>query len=453
SDSGIPSTSGHSPLKIRHSVDLGLEHSVMASEESVTSERAPWDCVDRPTATLHPVFSELMLDWLEYASELEERGEHAARKELGEKGGEHSVKKLTHTISTRHAIPVFIAELQKWMSKNQSDVQTEIFEETEIENKFVYKLMECGKSPEVLTAGIQGGYVPKKIIVIGRNHKQWWCSVSDENFQDYCISAIKPSKSSQRYPPLIIRSRGRCLSEEDSSYSRGDSGGTTSGLSTPITATPTGVLTSTFSGESTSASGLPISTAATVPSTPTSLSSAMAWPGDSLDVLFIPRQKLMYATVYGQELIIYTYNWTKEQCDSLHVTMIRLAQWSKARSRLLSTLVLQKTGLFHNKPFVRKDQDDDDNPMMYTAGSVESLLKAPAPSRDMGIMTERSGRKMQPLLENHWVHVIGEGFGTWLSGKYIVGICAIVVPCLCLALEAFKVYGFSVYIDINSSTF
>lgn len=54
------------------------------------------------------------------------------------------------------------------------------------------------------------------------------------------------------------------------------------------------------------------------------------------------------------QLVIYTYNWTKEQCDNLHTTMTRLAHWTTARNRLLSTIVLQKMGIYHNQPFTRR---------------------------------------------------------------------------------------------------
>lgn len=61
----------------------------------------PWEYSGSSPALLHPVFHGLMLDWLEYASVLDEKGEHSVRKELGEKSGEHAVKKHTVHITTR----------------------------------------------------------------------------------------------------------------------------------------------------------------------------------------------------------------------------------------------------------------------------------------------------------------------------------------------------------------
>lgn len=47
----------------------------------------------------------------------------------------------------------------------------------------------------------------------------------------------------------------------------------------------------------------------------------------------------------------------------LHSYLNRLCHWTTARSRLLSSLVLQKMGIFQNQPFIRKVQEaKDDQP-------------------------------------------------------------------------------------------
>lgn len=74
---------------------------------------------------MHPVFSGIMIDWLEYAHELAEKGEHAVRRELVEKGehvvrkelvekggGEHAVRKHTVTITTRYCVGSFERRIQ-----------------------------------------------------------------------------------------------------------------------------------------------------------------------------------------------------------------------------------------------------------------------------------------------------------------------------------------------------
>ena len=204
------------------------------------------------------------------------------------------------------------------------------------------------------------------------------------------------SKNSQRYPPLVVSPRGRCLSGGDMAFSRPDNNSVTSSTgpppsSTSMPITPFNTSAGVTVSSSLSSSTNPVSPPVTVPSTPTSTSNAIGslWSGDMPDVLFIPRQKLLLATLRGLEvrdnttkkikcmyvenisfiicktrvwywywvipqLVIYTYNWTKEQCDNLHTTMTRLAHWTTTRNRLLSTIVLQKMGLYHNQPFNRK---------------------------------------------------------------------------------------------------
>lgn len=52
----------------------------------------------------------------------------------------------------RHAVPVFLTELQKWLSQNAADTSTKIFEEVQQEEGdreqggcLVYKLVESSK--------------------------------------------------------------------------------------------------------------------------------------------------------------------------------------------------------------------------------------------------------------------------------------------------------------------
>ncbi|XP_037802509.1 KICSTOR complex protein SZT2-like isoform X9 [Penaeus monodon] len=404
---GTPST-GHSPLKLRHSVDFGVERGRLLGQEG--RENQPWE--QNVSNTLHPVFSGIMIDWLEYAHELAEKGEHAARRELVEKGehvvrkelvekggGEHAVRKHTVTITTRHAVPIFITELQKWVSQNSSDTTTKIFEESVKDGEPpVYNLVEFNKVPQILKSDSGTGYEHNNLIVIGRNNQQWWATLSEDRFNDYYVSTVKGSKNSQRYPPLVFWPRGRYASGGESSFTKLES--TASGLSTPGTAPPT-VPSSAIPTSTVASSTIPISVPVTVPSTPTSLPSAAGslWTCETTDSLFIPRQKLLLATLFGQELVIYTYNWTKDQCESLHTAMSQLAHWSSARTRLLSSVVLQKIGLFHNQPFIRKAQDKkkEDNPYVGSQGHVEALIKYQAPGRDMLAATERGNRRVQVI--------------------------------------------------------
>ncbi|XP_069157334.1 KICSTOR complex protein SZT2 isoform X2 [Procambarus clarkii] len=404
---GAPTSMGHSPLKVRHSVDLGVERNKLLAEDgnSTLLESQAWDYITSSCSTLHPIFHGLILDWLEYASELDEKGEHAVRKELGEKGGEHAVKKHAVHITTRHAVPIFITELQKWVSQHSNDTTTKIFEETmhESEEAPVYTLVDSSKVPQVVKADPKGGYVHSNFIIIGRNKHLWWASLFEENFNDYSLSMIMSSKNSQRYHPLVVSPRGRCMSGGEASFPRLESTGVSSGVTTPsVLPPPTTPLAVSVTGNAVS-SAIAISNPMNVPSTPTSLSSAVGslWQCEAADVLFIPRQKLLLATLRGLELVIYTYNWTKEHCDNLHSAMTRLGHWSTARNRLLSTIVLQKMGLYHNQPFMCKSADkkeEGNNPYIGNGAHVEGLIKFQSPIRELPANTDRGNRRVQGVL-------------------------------------------------------
>jgi hypothetical protein len=65
---------------------------------------------------------------------------------------------------------------------------------------------------------------------------------------------------------------------------------------------------------------------------------------------FIPRQRLLWATVSrDQEWVMWMYNFNKDSYESLIKQCNSLAQWHNARWALLSSIVAQKLGLFHNQ--------------------------------------------------------------------------------------------------------
>ncbi|KAG0714062.1 KICSTOR complex protein SZT2 [Chionoecetes opilio] len=420
---GGHSVLGHSPLKVRHSVDLGVDRCKLLGDEGPTAvQEAMMTCLsflscgsdpDSSSSLLHPLYHTVMLEWLEFASELEERGEHTLRRELGEKSGEHAVKKHSVTLTTKHGVPIFLTELQKWL--NATDTTTKIFEEIhrkegegEAGAPSVYKLVESSKVPQVLKSDPSGSYTHTNFIIVSRNNQQWWATLYQENFNENFINMVTSSKSGQRYPPLVVSPRGRCVSGLDVSFSRPESS-----LVTPTTGPPPSSTSMPITPFNTSAGGAvssslsssanPVSPPVTVPSTPTTTSNTMGalWSGDIPDVLFIPRQKLLLATLRGLELVIYTYNWTKDQCDNLHTTMTRLAHWTTARNRLLSTFVLQKMGLYHNQPFNRKPpikKDEDNNTYIGNQSYVDNLIKLQAPAQESPGTTDRTARRPQGMV-------------------------------------------------------
>ena len=52
------------------------------------------------------------------------------------------------------------------------------------------------------------------------------------------------------------------------------------------------------------------------------------------------------------------YNYASELADNLNKTIRRIVHWQNARCRVLDSVISQKLGLFHHRPFARVDDDD-----------------------------------------------------------------------------------------------
>ncbi|KAJ9595165.1 hypothetical protein L9F63_013523, partial [Diploptera punctata] len=94
---------------------------------------------------------------------------------------------------------------------------------------------------------------------------------------------------------------------------------------------------------------------------------------------FVPRQRFLLAVLSTQKIIIYTYNWSKERVENLHQQLSQLGHWLSARSSLLTSIVTQKMGLFHNQELTRKQHGRRKvtNPYLSNLGDVEQLVKFP----------------------------------------------------------------------------
>ena len=75
---------------------------------------------------------------------------------------------------------------------------------------------------------------------------------------------------------------------------------------------------------------------------------------ESCSMLLIPRQRLLWVTVDRErtEWAMWMYNFHKDSHESLTKQCIGLIQWHNARWALLSSIVAQKLGLFHNQQYV-----------------------------------------------------------------------------------------------------
>ena len=95
----------------------------------------------------------------------------------------------------------------------------------------------------------------------------------------------------------------------------------------------------------------------------------------------IPRQRLLWITVRDRKWLMYMYNFNKDSCESLLKHCNSLIQWHNARWALLSSIVAQKLGLFHNQPCsARKHAHETLKNNPYIAiGELDSLVKQHGP--------------------------------------------------------------------------
>ncbi|CAG0912213.1 unnamed protein product [Notodromas monacha] len=145
---------------------------------------------------------------------------------------------------------------------------------------------------------------------------------------------------------------------------------------------PSPSITPTLPGQSTFQ---PVSILA-VSSLVGSSSSIFASPDPSKFV--VTRQNLIYVTVKDKDVIIFTYNWSRDANEQLMVQTNRLTAWLNSRTRLLHSIVYQKLGLFNGQPIVNVDRKDKDSRYFQ---DVDALIKCQRfPSRDGTTAAEQS---------------------------------------------------------------
>nr|XP_018915153.1 PREDICTED: protein SZT2-like [Bemisia tabaci] len=93
---------------------------------------------------------------------------------------------------------------------------------------------------------------------------------------------------------------------------------------------------------------------------------------------FVSRQRYLLISVTNQKIILHLYNWAKDRVESLNRVTNNLGQWLSARSNLLSSILYQKMGLFHNQPIIRQMQNQSTNPYNTVVTDVENLTHFPA---------------------------------------------------------------------------
>ncbi|XP_025829072.1 KICSTOR complex protein SZT2-like [Agrilus planipennis] len=92
------------------------------------------------------------------------------------------------------------------------------------------------------------------------------------------------------------------------------------------------------------------------------------------DKKFVPRQKIFWASVKNDNIVLYTYNWPKDNVDKLTEYINHFGMWLNMRAGILASVTAQKLGLFHNQVLSRKTIPST-NPYFCAVGDVEAVLK------------------------------------------------------------------------------
>ncbi|KAH0819001.1 hypothetical protein GEV33_003789 [Tenebrio molitor] len=92
---------------------------------------------------------------------------------------------------------------------------------------------------------------------------------------------------------------------------------------------------------------------------------------------FIPRQKILWILVQSDSILIYTYNWARDNIDKLISNCTKLGQWLSMRSCFLNSVTSQKLGLFHNQALIQKNFSTSNNPYTCVTGSTPSMVEFP----------------------------------------------------------------------------
>jgi hypothetical protein len=92
-------------------------------------------------------------------------------------------------------------------------------------------------------------------------------------------------------------------------------------------------------------------------------------------------------TGFVLQIVIYTYNWSKERVENLHQQATQLGHWLSARSSLLTSIITQKMGLFHNQELTRKQHTNStsgSNSSLADNGAMTGTLSKTAAAKSLG---------------------------------------------------------------------
>ena len=316
------------PTSLKPSLpDLVIEAAEL-TETGPSTQTDPWE--EGSKGRLHIMFSHAVFCWLQSGVEREVP----------------SVCRHTVTLVAKHSLPLVLKEIESQIAAVLPDLTTRVF--VQRSKEFVPYSKDSKKSGE-------------QFILMARNLEHWAVGTRSGSVQPQMMKS-QAVKATQHFPPLLLPARS---SDQ------------------PPPPSPSIIHAPQPHGS------VQISQAAPHPEPPLPPSPNLPLGSSGLHGLlqtihttnqvFVPRHRLVLARVSKKEITFYLYNLSKDCLDRLTRGTSHLGHWFTARSSLMSSIVAQKLGLFHNQHFFRPESKAAGNPYLGSVSAVEALVKHHAP--------------------------------------------------------------------------
>ena len=319
---GLASTASKS-----HLPDLVIEPTDTA-EHGPSTQTDPWE--DGSKGRLHNMFSHAVFHWLQA-------------------GVDREVPSVCcHTVSlvAKHSLPLVLKEIEAQIATVLPDLTTRVF--VQRSKEFVPYPKESTKSGE-------------QFILMARNLEHWAIGTRSGSVQPQMMKS-QAVKATQRFQPLVLQphSGDQLPPPSPSIIHAPQAPGSVqipqlaaSNLEPPLPASPLPHCSSGVHG--------------------------LLQTIHTTNQVFVPRHRLVLARVSKKEITLFFYNLSKDCLDRLTRASSHLGRWFTARSSLMSSIVAQKLGLFHNQHFFRPESKAASNPYLGSLSAVEALVKHHSP--------------------------------------------------------------------------
>jgi hypothetical protein len=240
-----------------------------------------------------------------------------------------SVHRHPVTLVAKHSLPLVLKEIEAQVAAVLPDLATRVF--IQQEQEFVPYSKEQRRCGE-------------KFILMSRNLEQWAAGTRSGSVQPDMMRS-QAVRATQQFHPLLLPACpvGQQMPPPSPSVLH---------CTNPLLASPAPLGSSGLQG--------------------------MLQTIHTTSQVFVPRQRLVIAKVSKKEINFFFYNLSKDCQDRLVRQTSNLGHWFTARSSLMSSIVAQKLGLFHNQHFFRPESKAN-NPYIGSVGTIDSLIRHHAP--------------------------------------------------------------------------